>query len=74
MSTNYDLTPDAQREIAEAQVEQFKRERYGHKLNIARLDAQAQTDEVTQAKAEAEQAIIIIEAAIDATLAAVEGG
>jgi hypothetical protein len=72
--TNYELPPEEQQAMAYAQVEGFKRERYSHILNIKRLEAQAQTDEVTQAKAEAEQAVVIIEAAIDATLAAVEGG
>lgn len=63
------LPPASEREaISAGQVEQFKRELYGHVLNKQRLEAMPIEDEDTQkAIADADDAIEVIKAAIDNT-------
>lgn len=62
-----------QKQIAAQQVEQFKRELYGHVLNQQRLDAvpaEARDEAHAAAVADAGRAIETIKKAIDATKAA----
>ena len=71
MTDPYALSADQQKAIIDQQLQQFRAERYGHVLNLARLEAlpeSAQDEASAAAIKQAQDAIATIEKAIDATL------
>lgn len=69
MSTDkYSLTDEQKQQIALDQVEQFKRERYAHELNILRAEAIEDVEQKQEVITQSEKAIATIETAIDVTL------
>lgn len=66
----YSLTDEQKQQIALDQVEQFKRERYAHELNILRADAIDDAAKKQEVITQSEKAIETIETAIDVTLEA----
>jgi signal-transduction protein with cAMP-binding, CBS, and nucleotidyltransferase domain len=60
------LTKAQRKEIAEAQVEQFERELFGHQLNRVRLLAAGEVPDSESVK-EADRAMVMVEKAIAAT-------
>jgi hypothetical protein len=71
-----DYAPSKQQQIAvaEQQIDQFKNERFGHQMNLARLDAvpeDARDSAWSAAVRQGRDAIAQIESAIDSTRAAI---
>lgn len=71
-----DYAPSKQQQVAvaEQQVEQFKNERFGHQMNLVRLDAVPEDSRDSgwnAAVRQAHDAVAQIESAIDSTRAAI---
>lgn len=64
------LTDEQRVQAADAQITNFESERWNHELNLARLEAQDQSDKsVREAVAATKKAIATIDKAIDTTRA-----